>query len=91
MELLPDIVNTTWGIAAIVLITLWSALWKMVALYTAGKKTHKGWFVAVFFINTVGVLEIIYLAFFSNTDVRATRRRSYRQSPRPSGRRSATT
>lgn len=89
MGLVPDIVNSTWGIVTIALVTLWSAVWKMVALYTAGKKKHKGWFVALFVINTVGVLEIIYLAFFANTAARDARRRTYRQSGSPSGRRSA--
>jgi hypothetical protein len=89
VDVLPDVLNNAWGIAALIVVTLWSALWKMVALYTAGTKRHKGWFVALFFINTVGVLEILYLAFFSKTEARDARRRNYRRSGRPSGRRSA--
>ena len=85
----PEFFASTWGIATIALVTLWSALWKIVALYTAGTRRQKGWFAALFFINTVGVLEIIYLAFFSNVEARDAKRRNYRRSQRPSGRRSA--
>jgi methionyl-tRNA synthetase len=84
-----DFLASAWGIATIALVTLWSALWKAIALYTAGTRRQKGWFVALFFINTVGVLEIIYLAFFSNIEARDAKRRNYRRSQRPSGRRSA--
>lgn len=89
MDFVTDFLDTPIGITAIALVTLWSALWKMVALYTAGTRRHKGWFVALFFINTVGVLEIIYLAFFSNTEARDAKRRNYRRSGRATGRRSA--
>lgn len=84
---LPDVFSTTVGITVIAALTLWSALWKAVALYTAGKRSQKGWFVALFFINTVGVLEILYLAFFSNTEARDAKRRNYRRTGRPNGRR----
>ena len=43
---------------------VWSAIWKGVALWRAGKNGQLGWFVALFLINTVGILEIIYLSFF---------------------------
>lgn len=87
MDALPDFLTGTWGIATIALVTLWSALWKAVALYTAGKKSQKGWFVALFFINTLGVLEILYLAFFSTTEARDAKRRNYRRTGRSNGRR----
>lgn len=34
---------------------------KGIALWRAGRNYHKGWFVALFILNTVGLLEIIYL------------------------------
>jgi len=40
---------------------LWSALWKLFALYRAASRGDKGWFVALFFLNTAGILEIVYL------------------------------
>jgi hypothetical protein len=84
MDGVAEFFASTWGIAIIALVSLWSALWKIVALYTAGTRRQKGWFVALFFINTVGVLEIIYLAFFSNVEAREAKRRNYRRSQRSS-------
>jgi hypothetical protein len=46
------------------LLMIWSLFWKGLALWKAGNKKHKWWFVALFLLNTVGILPIIYLVFF---------------------------
>jgi len=38
------------------------------ALWTAAQKSDKGWFIALLFLNTLGILEIVYLLFFSKRD-----------------------
>jgi len=43
------------------LVITWSIIWKGLALWKAAKKDQKVWFVIFLFINTVGLLEIIYL------------------------------
>lgn len=40
---------------------IWSLAWKGFALWRAARKAQKGWFVALLAINTLGILEIIYL------------------------------
>ena len=54
-----------WGLpafgAAFVLIMAWSLLWKGLALWRAAKRGDMWWFIAFLFINTLGILEIIYL------------------------------
>jgi hypothetical protein len=35
--------------------------WKGLALWAAGKRKEKTWFIVLFLVNTVGILEIIYL------------------------------
>jgi hypothetical protein len=40
---------------------LWSILWKGLALWRAAKRGDMWWFIAFLFLNTLGVLEIIYL------------------------------
>lgn len=47
------------------LILLWVLPWKGVALWRAAKNTHKGWFIALLLLNTLALLEIIYIFFFS--------------------------
>ncbi|XOB41693.1 MAG: DUF5652 family protein [Candidatus Nealsonbacteria bacterium] len=49
----------------ILLAVLWVLPWKGVALWRAARNSHKGWFVAILVINTMAILEIIYIFFFS--------------------------
>lgn len=46
-------------------IVLWTLYWKYQALWYAAKHDHKWWFIAMLVINTVGILEIAYLYYFS--------------------------
>lgn len=45
----------------IFLIALWSLFWKGLALWHSGRKGQPWWFVILLIVNTVGILEIIYL------------------------------
>ncbi|MEW5805159.1 MAG: DUF5652 family protein [Patescibacteria group bacterium] len=47
------------------LITVWVLVWKGWALWRSARKSQKYWFVALLVINTLGVLEILYLFVFS--------------------------
>ncbi len=49
----------------ILLIILWVLPWKGVALWKAVKNSHKWWFVVLLVVNTMAVLEIIYIFYFS--------------------------
>ncbi len=49
----------------IVIAAVWSSVWKAFALYRAGKVADPVWFVVLFLVNTLGILEIIYLFIFS--------------------------
>lgn len=39
----------------------WEAIWKAIALWNAGRNNHLIWFIAIFVINSLGILPIIYL------------------------------
>jgi hypothetical protein len=45
---------------------VWSVIWKGIALWKAGRNGHLPWFVVLFVVNTLGILEIIYIYGFSN-------------------------
>jgi len=47
------------------LILLWQLPWKGVALWKSARNSHKKWFIALFLLNTLAILEIIYIFFFS--------------------------
>lgn len=44
---------------------LWSLPWKGVALWKSANNRNKIWFVVLFLINTLGILEILYIFIFS--------------------------
>lgn len=50
--------------AIFIVLLVWSMIWKGIALWHSGRNNQLGWFVVLFVINTVGILEIVYLAFF---------------------------
>jgi len=44
---------------------IWSLPWKGVAMWAAAKHSQKNWFIAILVLNTLGILEIIYLFRFA--------------------------
>ncbi len=46
------------------IILIWSLVWKGLALWRSARLNHKIWFVFMLIINSLGILEILYLAFF---------------------------
>lgn len=52
-------------IIPLILIVLWTLPWKGVALWRAARRGEKAWFVALLMINTLGILEILYIFVFS--------------------------
>ncbi|MBS3076086.1 hypothetical protein J4429_06565 [Candidatus Pacearchaeota archaeon] len=51
--------------AIMIIVSVWSLIWKGFALWKASKKNHKFWFIAILILNTVGILEILYIYVFS--------------------------
>jgi methionyl-tRNA synthetase len=49
----------------IALMITWSLPWKGVALWKSSRLNQKGWFIALLVINTLGLLEILYIFVFS--------------------------
>lgn len=45
----------------ILIIMLWVLPWKAVALWKAARLSHKWWFIALIVINTLAILDIIYI------------------------------
>jgi len=40
---------------------IWTLFWKGLALWHAGRKGQGWWFVVLLIVNTVGILELVYL------------------------------
>jgi hypothetical protein len=45
----------------LIVLALWSLFWKGLALWHSGRRGQPWWFVILLVVNTVGILEIIYL------------------------------
>jgi hypothetical protein len=52
----------TWVILAL---AIWTIPWKGVALWRSARNSSKVWFIVLLLINTLGILEIIYIFGFS--------------------------
>ena len=52
-----------WQILLVVL--LWTIPWKGIALWKAARNGQTAWFVTLLILNTVSVLEIVYIFFYS--------------------------
>jgi len=51
-------INNMW---ALIILLVWSMIWKGLALWKAAHREQKVWFVVFLIVNTCGLLEIIYL------------------------------
>lgn len=48
---------------------IWSLVWKGYALWTAAKKNQLTWFILILLVNTLGLLEILYVLFLQKYDL----------------------
>lgn len=60
-QLLSNIASSGAGSGFLLVLLLWVLPWKGYALWTAAKRGEKWWFVALLLINTLAILDIIYL------------------------------
>lgn len=67
MQQLSDMLGVSGqvALAIIIIISIWSLIWKGLALWKSSKKNHKVWFVIILVLNTIGILEILYFYIFS--------------------------
>jgi len=49
----------------VAIILLWVLPWKGIALWKSAHKNQKIWFIAMLIVNTLAILEILYIFVFS--------------------------
>ncbi|MFZ9087456.1 MAG: DUF5652 family protein [Pontimonas sp.] len=64
MNALTDFLTSTEGVLTVLFLSVWTLVWKGVALYHAGKNRQKVWFVVLLLLNDLGILSMIYLRWF---------------------------
>jgi len=53
------------AMAILAVISIWSLVWKGFALWKSAKKNSMIWFIVLLVVNTLGILEILYIYVFS--------------------------
>ena len=62
-------------IVGLIILAVWSIVWKGLALWKAARNNHKTWYIAILIINTIGILPILYIYVFSKKKKKATKKR----------------
>jgi hypothetical protein len=48
-------------IPLLILVVIWDAVWKAIAMWRCGRNNQLVWFICIVIFNTAGILPIIYL------------------------------
>lgn len=48
----------------LVIALIWSVIWKGIALWKSARNNQRAWYVVMLIVNTLGILEILYIYFF---------------------------
>jgi hypothetical protein len=62
---LADVLNDPVYMSIYLAMIIWSIIWKGFALWKAAQNESKPWFIVMLVVNTVGILEILYVFVFS--------------------------
>ncbi len=57
--------QTPQGLIVLGFLLIWSLIWKALGLWKSARNNERIFFLAILFLNTVGILEIAYLFFFA--------------------------
>ena len=57
-----EIVSWVWIL--IIIAWIWTIPWKIVALWKSARNNQIVWFIIMFFLNTLAILEILYIFIF---------------------------
>lgn len=61
----------------LLVIYIWSLAWKGVALWKAASLKQRNWFIALLVLNTIGILEIVYLFKFAKKPLTISEMKSW--------------
>ena len=51
----------SWLIPLIIILVIWEAVWKLIAMWKAGRNNDLAWFICIALVNTIGILPIVYI------------------------------
>jgi hypothetical protein len=65
IQTINTILNNPQAQIILVLLMAWALAWKGFALWRAAQNSQRNWFIAMLLLNTFGILEILFLFYFS--------------------------
>lgn len=57
------------NIWVLVVVAIWTLPWKAYALWKSARRGEKWWFIALLLVNSLAILEIVYIFFFSKKEI----------------------
>ncbi len=65
MDKIQHLLDTfPWLLPVIIIVSIWEAIWKLIALWKAGRNNHLAWFICIGLINSIGILPIVYILMY---------------------------
>ena len=66
-DIIANLLGVSVGVAIVILaiISIWALVWKGLALWKSSQKKSLIWFIVLLVVNTMGILEILYIFVFS--------------------------
>src|SRR3989338_2741041 len=66
-QIIQNILGISLALAAVLVfvIAIWTLVWKGLALWKSARKSHMIWFIVLLIVNTIGILDILYIYIFS--------------------------
>lgn len=77
---IPGIFNSPGGYLVIL---VWSIFWKGLALWKSSQDKQRNWFIALLIVNTIGILEIVFLFKFAKNKLTIKEMKSWIPSKAP--------
>ena len=59
----------------IIALMIWSLIWKLVAMWKSARNSQTAWFIVLGIVNTIGILDILYIYVFSKKKGKTKKRR----------------
>ncbi len=57
------------NIWVLIALAVWTLPWKGYALWKSARRGEKWWFVALLLVNSLAILEIVYIFYFSKKEI----------------------
>ena len=62
------------AISVVVIIVIWDAVWKLIALWKSARNNQLPWFICLAIFNTAGILPILYITLFQKPELQVPAR-----------------